>query len=315
MQQPSIGWAHRLRATTLGGVLLVVALIAAALAATRARAEYDRLSERLTTGSTEAAVLLLWAALALALLWAATVVAVATISVARSGDRAGGPGAAHNDGPSMPGRAHTSGAAMWTVGVLLTLTSLTTGTSAASASPTGAATTVATSSTAPPVTTSDAAPATTATPQVPGDDSIPAPSFSTSPKADGTAPDTVGGTNPRTESPTTATRSAAKAECDIPVPSWLPKNPGRASQLAQDSASLITGCGASDESGTVVVRRGDTLWSIAAAHLGPAADATTIAGEWPRWYAANRDVIGDDPDVLLVGQQLHAPELVLEGTK
>ncbi|GEK17198.1 LysM peptidoglycan-binding domain-containing protein [Cellulomonas persica] len=57
----------------------------------------------------------------------------------------------------------------------------------------------------------------------------------------------------------------------------------------------------------VVVASGDSLWSIAAAHLP--ADATTadIAAAWPRWYEANRTVIGDDPDVLLVGQSLEVP--------
>lgn len=59
-----------------------------------------------------------------------------------------------------------------------------------------------------------------------------------------------------------------------------------------------------------VVRRGDTLWDIAARHLGPAATAAQIAGEWPRWYAANRQVIGADPDLIRPGQQLAPPSLV-----
>ncbi|GAA5027493.1 hypothetical protein GCM10023258_22290 [Terrabacter aeriphilus] len=58
----------------------------------------------------------------------------------------------------------------------------------------------------------------------------------------------------------------------------------------------------------VTVRRGDTLWSIAAHHLGSGATPTSTAREWPRWYAANREVIGDDPDLLLPGQQLRPPE-------
>ena len=32
-----------------------------------------------------------------------------------------------------------------------------------------------------------------------------------------------------------------------------------------------------------------------------------IAREWPRWYAANRSVIGHDPDRLLPGQLLLPP--------
>jgi hypothetical protein len=59
--------------------------------------------------------------------------------------------------------------------------------------------------------------------------------------------------------------------------------------------------------GAVVVHRGDTLWDIAARHLGPGATPAAIAAEWPRWYAANRAVIGPDPDRILPGQRLAAP--------
>ena len=57
----------------------------------------------------------------------------------------------------------------------------------------------------------------------------------------------------------------------------------------------------------VTVRRGDSLWSIVARHLGPGASDAQVAHEWPHWYAANRAVIGEDPDVLVPGQQLRPP--------
>jgi hypothetical protein len=57
----------------------------------------------------------------------------------------------------------------------------------------------------------------------------------------------------------------------------------------------------------VVVRRGDTLWSIAAAHLEPRARNAEIAAEWPRWYAANQRLIGPDPARLDVGLRLRPP--------
>jgi len=57
----------------------------------------------------------------------------------------------------------------------------------------------------------------------------------------------------------------------------------------------------------VVVLRGDTLWSIAARHLGPGATATEITAEWHRWLSANRDVIGADPNLILPGQELLPP--------
>ncbi|WP_352300711.1 LysM peptidoglycan-binding domain-containing protein [Kineosporia sp. NBRC 101731] len=60
----------------------------------------------------------------------------------------------------------------------------------------------------------------------------------------------------------------------------------------------------------VVVKRGDTLWSIAAQHLGPGANDVDIAHEWPRWYQVNRHLIGADPHKLLPGERLRSPDLV-----
>jgi nucleoid-associated protein YgaU len=60
----------------------------------------------------------------------------------------------------------------------------------------------------------------------------------------------------------------------------------------------------------VTVRPGDTLWGIAAAHLhhdGVASTPRLVATEWPRWYAANRALIGVDADHIVPGQILHAP--------
>ncbi|MDP9397535.1 MAG: hypothetical protein M3P96_06780 [Actinomycetota bacterium] len=57
----------------------------------------------------------------------------------------------------------------------------------------------------------------------------------------------------------------------------------------------------------VVVRRGDTLWDLAAASLPPPRSEARTARAWPRWYAANRAVIGSNPHLLHPGQLLHAP--------
>ncbi len=59
-----------------------------------------------------------------------------------------------------------------------------------------------------------------------------------------------------------------------------------------------------------VVRRGDTLWDIAARHLGPYATTAQIGAEWPRWYAANRALIGPNPDLIHPGQRLAPPASV-----
>lgn len=57
----------------------------------------------------------------------------------------------------------------------------------------------------------------------------------------------------------------------------------------------------------VLVRPGDSLWRIAERALGPTAGMGQIAATWPRWYAANRVVIGPDPDLLHPGQRLRPP--------
>ena len=58
---------------------------------------------------------------------------------------------------------------------------------------------------------------------------------------------------------------------------------------------------------TQVVQSGDTLWGLAAAELGPDATDSAIAARWPHWYAANRTLIGPNPDLLHPGQVLHIP--------
>jgi nucleoid-associated protein YgaU len=59
---------------------------------------------------------------------------------------------------------------------------------------------------------------------------------------------------------------------------------------------------------TRVVRPGDSLWAVAAAELGPDATDSAVAARWPQWYAANRGVIGPDPDQILPGQVLRIPD-------
>ena len=58
----------------------------------------------------------------------------------------------------------------------------------------------------------------------------------------------------------------------------------------------------------VRVQPGDSLWLIAAHRLGRRADPDDIAATWPRWYAANRAVIGDDPNLIHPGQVLQPPD-------
>ena len=71
--------------------------------------------------------------------------------------------------------------------------------------------------------------------------------------------------------------------------------------------------GAEPRTATVVVP-GDTLWDIARRHLPSGASAADVARAWPRWYAANRAVIGPDPDLLHPGMRLQSPDRRSTGT-
>ncbi|HET6817416.1 MAG TPA: hypothetical protein VFH66_09365 [Mycobacteriales bacterium] len=57
----------------------------------------------------------------------------------------------------------------------------------------------------------------------------------------------------------------------------------------------------------VTVRHGDCLWSLAARSLGRGATPAAVAAAWPRWWAANRSVVGTDPDALRPGERLRVP--------
>ncbi len=96
-----------------------------------------------------------------------------------------------------------------------------------------------------------------------------------------------------------------------PDPGWRPTAtppvPARTVAEPIDPVLLSGARQPADERVLVTVRRGDTLWDLAARGLGSTASDAEIAAEWPRWYAANRDVVGADPDLLVPGQQLVPP--------
>jgi len=87
---------------------------------------------------------------------------------------------------------------------------------------------------------------------------------------------------------------AVPATDAAPPPSWSLERPAPPAMRASPADS-------------VVVQSHDTLWSIAAQHLGPAATGADIDAEWHRWFAANRDVIGDDANLIAPGQLLSPP--------
>ena len=58
----------------------------------------------------------------------------------------------------------------------------------------------------------------------------------------------------------------------------------------------------------VVVRPGDSLWAVAADHLPADASEAEVAQLWPTWWAANREAIGADPDLIHPGLRLAPPD-------
>lgn len=112
--------------------------------------------------------------------------------------------------------------------------------------------------------------------------------------------------------PATGQADATRPAVDLPaLDRWTPDRPAPAAavnQPAEPLALLVSrphrGRAVSDH---VVVRRGDTLWDIAARALGPDASIADVAASWPDWYAANRSTIGPDPDLILPGQLLRPP--------
>ncbi|AJT41436.1 LysM peptidoglycan-binding domain-containing protein [Psychromicrobium lacuslunae] len=88
-----------------------------------------------------------------------------------------------------------------------------------------------------------------------------------------------------------------------PIPNWTPSappaQPGLFIAMPRRPAATKTHF--------QVVRPGESLWTLTRRILGPLATDAEIAKEWPRWYLANRQLIGPDPDLLLPGQLLRPP--------
>jgi hypothetical protein len=108
--------------------------------------------------------------------------------------------------------------------------------------------------------------------------------------------------SPASPSPTVGQRLPGPLDLQ---PHWQPPPP-----VASPGPVMSTPLRAAREPQTgheLVVRSGDSLWTIAARHLGPEASDVDIALEWPRWFESNKGIIGSNPDLLLPGQTLRAP--------
>lgn len=110
---------------------------------------------------------------------------------------------------------------------------------------------------------------------------------------------TASAAGPESPAPSSAATSAAL--------DW-PRAPNSAPDKAVVPAPGLDWPGSHARPGEVVVAQGDTLWGLAAARLPGGATDATVAEAWPTWWAANRAVIGDDPNLLLPGQHLLPPD-------
>lgn len=77
--------------------------------------------------------------------------------------------------------------------------------------------------------------------------------------------------------------------------------------LPERAVAAPTASPAASPAGMVVVRPGDTLWAIARRSLPAHATDADIDARWHRIHAANRDVIGPDPDLIRPAQRLRIP--------
>ncbi|MFE4463675.1 hypothetical protein ACFRCR_01035 [Oerskovia sp. NPDC056781] len=96
------------------------------------------------------------------------------------------------------------------------------------------------------------------------------------------------------------------------VPAPQPDNPltvASSGAARSEGGTVVPPPGNGNDASTVsvVVLRGDSLWSLAERALGEGATDGEVAAEWQRWYAANTAVIGEDPDLIRPGQVLRAP--------
>jgi LysM repeat protein len=88
-----------------------------------------------------------------------------------------------------------------------------------------------------------------------------------------------------------------------------PADPTEADQDADGNTNLATAASrpAPETSGRLMVYPGDSLWSISQRELGPHATPQQIANEVERIFELNKDLIGDDPNVIAPGEELLLP--------
>ncbi len=83
----------------------------------------------------------------------------------------------------------------------------------------------------------------------------------------------------------------------LPDPAWRDPEHGGVDNAASPPAGAKP----------VLVATGDTLWALAAQRLPASSSDAVVDRTWRAWYAANRAVVGPDPDLIFPGQRLVPP--------
>jgi hypothetical protein len=93
----------------------------------------------------------------------------------------------------------------------------------------------------------------------------------------------------------------------LPVPDRTPGDVRHRAAQVEERPAVTSSQSAQGRPGpvrSVEVGRGDSLWSLTAGLLPTGAPLEAVATAWPLLYAANRAVIGEEPDLLRPGQTL-----------
>ncbi|WP_392423946.1 LysM peptidoglycan-binding domain-containing protein [Barrientosiimonas humi] len=275
--------AHRLRAAGAGLLLAVALLTAAWLTGSATWRELERLRAAPLLRVDDVVPLVALVVLLAGLLWLALLVTVCSLELARA-VRPSHPAVVDRRTPRLSPALATR-----ITGLLL----------AATAFGSLGGTTAATAASAPTVSIS--AGSTAPSPDLLAPRSAPAPDFAKGEAGERSqpSPDLA----PGDQRPAATARECAPPAA--PEPGWVGSGPRLQPSSTLDRAGLLGRC--APASGEIVVHRGDTLWSIVERDLGPTATAREIAEAWPRWFAANREAIGADPDLLLPGTVLLRP--------
>ena len=111
----------------------------------------------------------------------------------------------------------------------------------------------------------------------------------------------------RGEGVSSSVRARLLAGLPLPDRASISVSPAPAAPAGAHRAIRATVHRVSVGESSVVVVPGDSLWSIAAATLPPGAHPAQVDRRWRQVWAANRDAIGPDPDLVVPGLRLVLP--------